>query len=99
MTASRGRHGYNETLNFLAELHATTNCASMTKTPLLPLDHISGIIEMALSDHVSFSDIEAEYGLREPQVKALMRANLKSGSYKVWRKRVRDFSDRRAHYK
>lgn len=71
----------------------------MTKTPLLPLDHISGIIEMALSDHVSFSDIEAEYGLREPQVKALMRANLKSGSYKVWRKRVRDFSDRRAHYK
>lgn len=71
----------------------------MSKQGPLPAAHISGIIEMALSDHVSFDDIEAEYGLREPQVKALMRANLKSGSYKAWRKRVHDFGDRREHYK
>ncbi|MDA8637923.1 TIGR03643 family protein [Rhodospirillales bacterium] len=59
----------------------------------------SEIIEMALSDHVSFQDIQKLYGLREKDVKKLMRANLKEGSYKAWRKRVRDFSDRREHYK
>lgn len=65
----------------------------------LPEHHISEIIQMALSDHVSFSDIEAEYGLKEKQVKALMRDHLKSGSYKTWRKRVRDFGTRRESYK
>ena len=59
----------------------------------------SGIIEMALSDHVSFADIHKEYGLREKDVKDLMRRSLKSGSYKAWRKRVRRFGDRRESYK
>ena len=65
----------------------------------LPDAHISEIIEMALSDHVSFADIEREYGLGEKQVKALMRDTLKPGSYRAWRKRVRDFSARREQYK
>lgn len=60
---------------------------------------ISAIVEMALSDHVSFADIEQQFGLGEPQVKALMRETLKPGSYRTWRKRVRTFSDRREHYK
>ena len=60
---------------------------------------ISEIIEMALSDHVSFEAIQALHGLSADQVKALMRSNLKAGSYRAWRKRVRDFSDRRDHYK
>ena len=59
----------------------------------------SEIIEMALSDHVSFKDIREQFGIREKDVKLLMRKNLKSGSYKAWRKRVRKFSDRRTHYK
>ncbi|MDC1311508.1 TIGR03643 family protein [Burkholderiales bacterium] len=59
----------------------------------------SEIIEMALSDHASFESIKRLYGLSEPEVKTLMRTNLKSGSYKAWRKRVRTFSDRRAYYK
>jgi uncharacterized protein (TIGR03643 family) len=54
---------------------------------------------MALSDHVSFADIEREYDLSEKQVTALMRDTLKTGSYRTWRKRVRTFGDRRAHYK
>jgi uncharacterized protein (TIGR03643 family) len=54
---------------------------------------------MALSDHISFADIEREYGLGEKTVKALMRDTLKTGSYKSWRKRVRVFADRRSHYK
>ena len=54
---------------------------------------------MALSDHVSFADIERDYGLSHDDVKALMRAALKPRSYTAWRKRVRRFSDRRATYK
>ena len=59
----------------------------------------SEIIEMALSDHTSFKAIEDIYGLTEPQVKDLMRRNLKRKSYESWRARVRRFSDRREHYK
>jgi uncharacterized protein (TIGR03643 family) len=71
----------------------------MTKTPNLLPEHISDIIQMALSDHVSFADIEREYGISDKQVKTLMRENLKTGSYCTWRKRVRDFGDRREVYK
>ena len=60
---------------------------------------ISDIIQMALSDHVSFADIEGQYGLKESQVKTLMRQNLKRGSYQAWRKRVARFARRRALYK
>ena len=59
----------------------------------------SEIIEMALSDHVSFNSIKKLYGLNDNAVKKLMRTNLKDGSYKAWRRRVRIFSDRRANYK
>jgi len=59
----------------------------------------SAIIEMALSDHVSFKNIEEQYGIGEKDVKDFMRDNLKEGSYKSWRKRVRAFSDRRHTYK
>jgi uncharacterized protein (TIGR03643 family) len=68
-------------------------------TSALSVSEISDVIEMALSDHVSFVNIKKLYGLREKDVKALMRTNLKAGSYKAWRKRVRDFSERREHYK
>ena len=71
----------------------------MSKTPDLPDAHKSEIIEMALSDHISFADIRAEYGLQEKQVKSLMRDILRPASYKIWRKRVRDFGTRREHYK
>ena len=59
----------------------------------------SEIIEMALSDHVSFKQIKHLYGIGEKDVKKIMRENLKEGSYKAWRKRVRMFSDRREKYK
>ena len=59
----------------------------------------SEIIELALSDHASFSNIRSIYGIGEKDVKKLMRENLKSRSYRSWRKRVREFSDRREKYK
>ena len=60
---------------------------------------VSEIIEMALSDHISFAQIRALHGLSPDQVKALMRSNLTQGSYRAWRRRVRAFGDRRAIYK
>ncbi|MBT5575046.1 MAG: TIGR03643 family protein [Alphaproteobacteria bacterium] len=60
---------------------------------------ISEIVEMALSDHTSFAQIELQYGLSDKQVKQLMRENLKPSSYKNWRTRVRKFGDRREIYK
>jgi uncharacterized protein (TIGR03643 family) len=61
--------------------------------------NVSAVIEMALSDHVSFGMIEAECGLNESAVKALMCDSLKRTNYRSWRKRVRRFAARREHYK
>ena len=48
---------------------------------------LSELIELALSDKVSFKAIKDEFGLKEIEVKNLMRKNLRSGSYTAWRKR------------
>ena len=50
---------------------------------------IHEVIEMALSDHTSFRDIERLYGLSADDVKRIMRQNLKRGSYEAWRRRVK----------
>jgi uncharacterized protein (TIGR03643 family) len=71
----------------------------MNKITDLPPEHISEIIQMALSDHISINDNQAEDDISDKQVKTLMRDTLKSGNYKIWRKRVRDFGDRRGNYK
>ena len=60
---------------------------------------LSEIIQMALSDHITFSEIEIQYGLKEDQVKKIMRKNIKPSSYRTWRKRVKSFSERRQYYK
>ena len=49
---------------------------------------LSELIELALSDKVSFKAIKNEFGLREIEVKNLMRKNLKPGSYTAWRKSI-----------
>jgi len=69
------------------------------EVPNLEEHEVSEIIEMALSDHTSFAQIQIQYGLSDKQVKQLMRENLKPSSYRTWRMRVRKFSDRRESYK
>lgn len=63
------------------------------------MEHKDEIIEMALSDKVTFDTIEELYGLNQDQVKRLMQAELKPGSYRAWRKRVERFSKQRSTYK
>jgi uncharacterized protein (TIGR03643 family) len=48
----------------------------------------SEIIQMAWCDKTSFDDIKNISGLSEPQVILIMRKNLKSSCFKLWRKRV-----------
>lgn len=43
---------------------------------------------MAWEDRVPFEAIESQFGLNEAAVVALMRAQLKPGSYRLWRRRV-----------
>ena len=54
----------------------------------LSQERLSELIELALSDKVTFTAIRDEFGLKEIEVKNLMRKNLRSGSYTAWRKRI-----------
>lgn len=49
---------------------------------------ISRIIEMAWEDRTAFEAIEAQFGLTQDGVIKVMRANLKLGSFKLWRERT-----------
>jgi uncharacterized protein (TIGR03643 family) len=60
---------------------------SASKAPLSD-ETTSRIIEMAWEDRTPFDAIRASFGVSEPEVIALMRANLKRASFKLWRERV-----------
>lgn len=58
------------------------------KTDTFSQADISRIIEMAWEDRTPFEAIERLYGLNANQLIGLMRQQLKSGSFKVWRTRM-----------
>lgn len=49
---------------------------------------IDRTIEMAWEDRTPFEAIKTQFGFTEANVIALMRRNLKRGSFNLWRKRV-----------
>lgn len=49
---------------------------------------IDRIIEMAWEDRTTFDAIKYQFHLKEQEVISLMRRELKSSSFKLWRKRV-----------
>ena len=49
---------------------------------------ISEIIAMAWDDETSFEAIKRQFGLNEADVIELMRREMKSSSFRMWRKRV-----------
>ncbi|WP_069132648.1 TIGR03643 family protein [Rhodohalobacter halophilus] len=51
-------------------------------------EKISRIIEMAWEDRTPFDAIKFQFGLSEKEVIELMRKELKTSSFKMWRKRV-----------
>ncbi|UOG72795.1 TIGR03643 family protein [Hymenobacter tibetensis] len=46
------------------------------------------IIEMGWEDRTPFEAIEAQFGLPEKDVIALMRKTMKASSFRMWRKRM-----------
>ncbi len=54
------------------------------------------IIEMAWEDRTPFDAIYYQFGLKEDEVKALMKKELKFSSYKLWRERVENCQTKHA---
>ena len=51
-------------------------------------EQLSRIIEMAWEDRTPFEAIQHLYGVTEPDLIRLMRRELKSSSFRLWRERV-----------
>tara|TARA_B110000259_G_scaffold62560_1_gene74026 strand:- start:210 stop:446 length:237 start_codon:yes stop_codon:yes gene_type:complete len=47
------------------------------------------IIEMAWEDRTPFEAIEFQFGIKENDIRKIMRSNLKESSFKLWRERVK----------
>jgi uncharacterized protein (TIGR03643 family) len=54
------------------------------------------IIEMAWEDRTPFDAITFQFGITEQETIALMRAEMKPSSFKMWRKRVQGRSTKHA---
>ena len=52
-------------------------------------EYIDRVIEMAWEDRTPFEAIEYQFGLKENDVRKLMRKNLKRSSFELWRERVK----------
>ena len=50
---------------------------------------INRIIEMAWEDRTPFEAIEYQFGIKENDVRKIMRENLKRSSFELWRERVK----------
>jgi len=55
----------------------------------LNIKDIDRIIEMAWEDRTPFEAIEFQFGLKENDVRELMRKHMNESSFKMWRKRVK----------
>lgn len=53
---------------------------------------VDRIIEMAWEDRTTFDAIFRQFGLREQEVVALMRRELKPSSWRLWRERAKKVS-------
>jgi len=50
---------------------------------------IDRIIEMAWEDRTPFEAIQFQFGIKENDVRKIMRFNMKESSFKLWRERVK----------
>ena len=66
---------------------------------------VDRIVEMAWEDRTPFEAIDFQFNLNEKEVIQLMRSNLKTSSFKMWRKRVtgrklkHGFPDKKTRFK
>ena len=50
---------------------------------------LNRIIEMAWEDRTPFEAIEYQFGIKENDVRKIMRTHLKRSSFELWRERVK----------
>ncbi|CAN5871018.1 TIGR03643 family protein [soil metagenome] len=55
---------------------------------IVSIQALDRIVEMAWEDRTTFEAIEIQFGLKEKEVIALMRKEMKASSFKMWRKRT-----------
>jgi len=53
------------------------------------IEDLDRIIEMAWEDRTPFEAIEFQFGIKENEVRKIMRTHMKDSSFKMWRKRVK----------
>lgn len=63
------------------------NCFAYMEQQLDTKD-VDRIIEMAWEDRTPFDAIKRQFGLKESEVKSLMKSTMKPSSYVLWRERV-----------
>ncbi|WP_352337319.1 TIGR03643 family protein [Psychrobacter sp. 16-MNA-CIBAN-0192] len=61
---------------------------NVSDNKILSASDLSRVIEMAWEDRTPFAAIEHSYRLNETAVIKLMRQELKSSSFRLWRQRV-----------
>ena len=61
-----------------------------------PEEDLDRVIQMAWEDRTPFEAIEWQFGLKENDVRALMRRSLKRKSFEMWRKRVKGMGTKHA---
>jgi len=70
-------------------INMNTNFTTHEKLFRLAEKDIDRIIEMAWEDRTPFEAIEFQFGLKENDVRKLMRREMKESSFKMWRERVK----------
>ncbi len=70
-------------------------CKRKIKSQYLNKAEIERVIEMAWEDRTPFEAINFQFNLKESDVIQLIRLNLKTSSFKLWRKR---FSGRKSKH-
>jgi uncharacterized protein (TIGR03643 family) len=62
---------------------------TLVETKKLSAGDISAVIQMAWEDRTTFETIMERIGVSESEVIQIMRSELKSDSFKLWRKRMK----------
>jgi uncharacterized protein (TIGR03643 family) len=55
----------------------------------MKIEVLDRIIEMAWEDRTPFEAIEFQFGIKENEVRKIMRTHMTDSSFKMWRKRVK----------
>ena len=76
--------------------HCCVPCGMPNPPRAIDAAAVSRVIEMAWEDRTPFEAIETQFGLDESAVIALMRRQLKPGSFRLWRCRVQGRASKHA---